>query len=124
MAKPPTVGAKALTAALLAKLKWDDAKLLAAPKASAYPLQLRDGDLLLVRDAGDADAHAEAAADAAAKTKSPTGRGGRGRGRGRAGRGGASGDVTVVAAAARPEHALKIHTCFDDAAGGGSASGA
>ena len=99
-------------------------KLLSVPKASAYPLQLRDGDLLLVRDAGDADAHAEAAADAAAKTKSPTGRGGRGRGRGRAGRGGASGDVTVVAAAARPEHALKIHTCFDDAAGGGSASGA
>ena len=53
-------------------------KLLSAPKASAYPLQLRDGDLLLVRDAGDADAHAEAAADAAAKTKSPTGRCGRG----------------------------------------------
>ena len=77
-----------------------------------------------MRDAGDADAHAEAAADAAAKTKSPTGRGGRGRGRGRAGRGGASGDFTVVAAVARPEHALKIHTCFDDAVGGGSASGA
>ena len=29
-------------------------KLLAAPKASAYPLQLRDGDLLLVRDFDDA----------------------------------------------------------------------
>ena len=51
-----------------------DAQAAAAPKASAYPLQLRDGDLLVVRDAGVADAHAEAAADAAAKTKSPTGR--------------------------------------------------
>ena len=44
---------------------------------------------------------------------------------GGAGRGAAARAATSPsAAAARPEHALKIHTCFDDAAGGGSASGA
>ena len=61
MAKPPTVGSKALTTALVNSLKWDDQKVLQCPKIGAYPMQLRDADVLLVRDADTVDASAAAA---------------------------------------------------------------
>lgn len=49
VAKPPTVGANNLSAAMMAKLRWDEPKLLATPKIGSHPLQLRDGDGLLLR---------------------------------------------------------------------------
>lgn len=72
VAKPPTVGSKALTPALLAGLKWDDPKLLKCAKVGSHPLQLRDGDRLLFRDAA---AFAAAGGDAAAGRGAPAGRG-------------------------------------------------
>ena len=74
LAKPPTV-AKSLTPKVLAGLKWDDPKLLGntSAKVGSYPMQLRDGDLLLFRDANDA-----AASTAASSTAADAGRGGRG----------------------------------------------
>ena len=66
IAKPPTVGSKALTQKLLAALKWDDPKLLACAKVGSYPLQLRDGDLVLLRDGEDAAKAGAAGGGAAA----------------------------------------------------------
>ncbi|KAL1527895.1 hypothetical protein AB1Y20_009271 [Prymnesium parvum] len=47
---PWQVGSKVITPQLIASLKWDDPKLLQSAKISSYPLQLRDGELLLLRD--------------------------------------------------------------------------
>ena len=40
LAKPPTVGSRAITPQLLNSLKWDDPKILAATRLSGYPLQV------------------------------------------------------------------------------------
>ena len=76
-----------------------------------YPLQLRDGDLLLVRDAEHAPPAAAAAAAAAVLV------GARGRGsRGHGARGGARGGGGVSCAFVgkpRREEGIKIHTVFD-----------
>ena len=73
-----------------------------------YLLQLRDGDLLLVRDAE----HAPPAAAGAAVPVGARGRGARGRGA----RGGARGGGGVSCAFVgkpRREEGIKIHTVFD-----------
>ena len=44
------VGAKSLTPAFVAALKWDEPKIRTCPKIGAHPLQLRDADVLLLRD--------------------------------------------------------------------------
>ena len=43
-------GAVALTPHQLGSLTWDEVAMLASPKLSAPPLQLTDGDVLVVRD--------------------------------------------------------------------------
>ena len=113
LAKPPTVGANAITAALVAKLKWDDPKLLATRKISSHPMQLRDGDSLVLRRRGAGGGApagaAPAVAGGASRAKPWQGRG----------RGARSNDVTVVAGAgarpSRPERGVVIHTMYDDA---------
>eukprot|EP00966_Prymnesium_polylepis_P229675 5314037-Prymnesium_polylepis.1 len=70
IAKPPSVGSKALTPKLVASLKWDEPKLLACPKVGSYPLQLRDADIILLRDS----AAANAAGGASAATSAPAGK--------------------------------------------------
>ena len=102
VAKPPTVGSKTLTPKLVASLKWDDPKLLACQKVGSHPLQLRDGDLILLRDAG-ADHEAKPLPTKAPprKSKFPT--------------------VSVAGGAAPRESGLRIHTVFDDAPGAAAA---
>ena len=101
LAKPPTVGSKTLTPKLVASLKWDDPKLLACVKVGSYPLQLRDGDLILLRDAAKAQAAgAKAAAPAPAKGSGQK-------------RGGKFPTPMVAGGAAPREAGLKIHTCYD-----------
>ena len=105
LAKPPTVGSKALTPKLLAALKWDDPKVLACAKVGSFPLQLRDGDTILLRDAETvpaASGGAPAAAAAGAK--------------GGGCKGGASKpwqNAGVVGGGAR-EAGLSITTCYDE----------
>ena len=106
IAKPPTVGSKAITPKLLASLKWDEPKILSCAKVGSFPLQLRDGDLILLRDLEGVEAPAAKAAGgppAAAK-------GGRGRGAG----GNKPWQHTVVGGGARVEAGLSIKTCFDE----------
>ena len=110
-AKPPSAGPKALTPALIASLKWDDPKVLSCAKVGSYPLQLRDGDQILLRDGRNAPGGTELAGAAVA---AGGGAGGRGRGRGKRG-GGRAMDTVVVAGGrgARREEGLSIQTCFD-----------
>jgi len=73
-----------------------------------YPLQLRDGDLLLVRDAEHAPpAAAAAAAAGAAVPVGARGRGARGRARG------GGGVSCAFVGKPRREEGIKIHTVFD-----------
>jgi hypothetical protein len=73
-----------------------------------YPLQLRDGDLLLVRDAEHAPpAAAAAAAAGAAVPGGARGRGARGRARG------GGGVSCAFVGKPRREEGIKIHTVFD-----------
>ena len=99
-----------LSAQALSALRWDEPKLMTTPKISMYPLQLRDGDLLLVRDA---EHPPPAAAGAAAAVPG----GARGRAaRGRGARGGARGGGGVSCAFVgkpRREEGIRIHTVFD-----------
>ena len=108
IAKPPTVGSKTLTPKLVASLKWDDPKLLACPKVGSHPLQLRDGDLVLLRDAGashESKPHPKPApAKAARGNKFPT--------------------VSVAGGAAPREAGLRITTCYDVPLGVGTAAAA
>ena len=89
---------------MMAALKWDDAKLLAAPKIASYPLQLRDAEVLLLRDKllqpppGAAPSAAPADASRA------------GRGRGRCRFGGVSVGGSVAPAR---ERGVQITTIFD-----------
>lgn len=111
-AKPPTVGSKSLTAATIASLKWDEPKLIACPKVGSYPLQLRDGDLLLFRDSSSA------ASAATVPTSVGSMGGGRGKAKGAGKRGGAGGGAAVVVVAGgrgreRREEGLSIQTCYD-----------
>ena len=105
MAKPPTVGAKTLTPKLVASLKWDDPKLRACAKLSAHPLQLRDGDVLLLRDSDTAASTAAAAAKVASTPK-----GGRGRGAGTK----PWQSAGVVGGRGGREAGLSIKTIFDE----------
>ena len=110
MAKPPAAASGKLTAQALSALRWDEPKLMTTPKISMYPLQLRDGDLLLVRDAE----HPPPAA-AAAAAAGPGGARGRAA-RGRGARGGARGGGGVSCAFVgkpRREEGIRIHTVFD-----------
>ena len=106
IAKPPTVGSKQLGPKLLAALKWDDPKILNCQKVGSYPLQLRDGDVLLFRDA-------EAAGGAVAKPSATAGA----KAGGRKGGGNKpwqqSGVVVKGGDGARRETGVKIHTCYD-----------
>ena len=79
-----------------------------------YLLQLRDGDLLLVRDAEHAPpaAAAAAAAAGAAVPVGARGRGARGRGARGAARGGGGVSCAFVGKPRR-EEGIKIHTVFD-----------
>jgi len=110
VAKPPAAASGKLTAQALSALRWDEPKLMTTPKISMYPLQLRDGDLLLVRDAE----HPPPAA-AAAAAAGPGGARGRAA-RGRGARGGARGGGGVSCAFVgkpRREEGIRIHTVFD-----------
>ena len=108
IAKPPTVGSKQLGPKLLAALKWDDPTILNCQKVGSYPLQLRDGDVLLFRDA-------EAAGGAAAKPSATAGAATKAGGR----KGGGnkpwqqSGVVVKGGDGARRETGVKIHTVYD-----------
>ena len=106
IAKPPTVGAKTLTTKLVEALKWDESKLLQSPKVGSYPLQLRDGDVILLRDR-------ELAATSGV-TRGPPATATRGGGPGGAKRGGKFPTPTVVSGgAATREAGLRITTCYD-----------
>jgi len=87
---------------------------MTTPKISMYPLQLRDGDLLLVRDA---EHPPPAATGAAAGAAAAVPGGARGRAaRGRGARGGARGGGGVSCAFVgkpRREEGIRIHTVFD-----------
>jgi len=110
VAKPPAAASGKLSAQALSALRWDEPKLMTTPKISMYPLQLRDGDLLLVRDAE----HPPPAA-AAAAAAGPGGARGRAA-RGRGARGGARGGGGVSCAFVgkpRREEGIRIHTVFD-----------
>ena len=77
-------------------------------------LQLRDGDLLLVRDAEHAPpAAAAAAAAGAAVPAGARGRGARGRGARGGARGGGGGVSCAFVGKPRREEGIKIHTVFD-----------
>ena len=109
IAKPPTVGAKSLDgkggAKLLASLKWDEPKIVTAAKVGAFPLQLRDGDVILLRDARTAGAAAATAGKAAAPT---------GAAKGRKGGNKPWQNASVVSGGAAPREAgLSIKTCYD-----------
>ena len=74
-----------------------------------YLLQLRDGDLLLVRNAEHAPPAAAAAAAAGAAVPAGT----RGRGARGAARGGGGGVSCAFVGKPRREEGIKIHTVFD-----------
>ena len=105
IAKPPTVGAKALTPKLVASLKWDDPKIIACAKVGSFPLQLRDSDVILLRDSATAASNAAAAAKSA-----PTTKGGRGRGAGNK----PWQNAGVVGGGGGREAGLSIKTIFDE----------
>ena len=102
------VGAKSLTPAFVAALKWDEPKIRTCPKIGAHPLQLRDADVLLLRDGATVVDPAVAAFSAGAKGVAPRG----------VRKGGKLPTHTVVGGGAhggaRRETGLSIHTVYDD----------
>lgn len=106
IAKPPTVGSKNLTSKLVAALRWDEPKLLACQKVGSHPLQLRDGDLILLRDGGAA--HEGKPPPSSNPTGAPA------KGGGKFARGGGKFPTVSVAGGAAPREAgLRITTCYD-----------
>ena len=103
------MGAKSLTPAFVAALKWDEPKIRTCPKIGAHPLQLRDADVLLLRDGATVVDPAVAAPSAGAKGVAPRG----------VRKGGKVPTHTVVGGGAhggaRRETGLSIHTVYDEA---------
>ena len=106
------VGAKSLTPAFVAALKWDEPKIRTCPKIGAHPLQLRDADVLLLRDGATVVDPAAAAPGTGAKGGAPKG----------VRKGGKLPTHPIVGGGgggARRETGLSIHTVYDDMPPGG-----